>query len=231
MSSPLLALRAQLDRLAPRPAPAGPAWSTGLPELDAALGGGVPRAGITELVGPRSAGRTTLARRLVAEVLAAGRWVAVIDAERTLAPQDWADLGARLVVIRPHDAERAAWCADRLLRSGVFALVVLDGVRPLPRASSVRLAQLARERETALLVVGAVSAAAPVISGGPTLRLRVQARPTAEVRVDKGAPPARVPVPWRVAIRPRLAITPPAADRRGAARERRPHGTPSRGRR
>jgi hypothetical protein len=231
MSAALDALRAQLDRLAPRAAPAGPAWSTGLPALNTTLGDGVPRAGITELVGVRGAGRTTVARRLVAEVLAADRWVVIVDAERTLAPQDWAGLGARLVVIRPHDATRAPWCADRLLRSGVFSLVVLDGVRPLPRATSVRLAQLARERETALLVLGAAPAVTPVVSGGPTLRLHVQARPTAEVRVEKGAPPARVPVPWHVAIRPRLAITPPAADRRGAARQRRPHGTPSRGRR
>jgi hypothetical protein len=229
MNTALSLLRARLDAIAPAGRPAGPAWSTGLPELDAALGGGVSRAGITELVGVRGAGRTTLARRIAAQVLAADRWVAVVDATRTLAPQDWAGLGARLVVIRPHDVERAPWCADRLLRSGVFALVVLDGVGALPRASSVRLAQLARERETALLVLGAAPAVAPVVSGGGAVRLTVQARPAPEVRIEKGAPPARVAVPWRVAIRPRLAITPPAADRRGAARERRPHGTPFHG--
>ena len=42
-------------------------------------------------------------------------------------------------MIRPRDPARAAWCADVLLRSGAFALVVLDGAPPLiprwPRGS------------------------------------------------------------------------------------------------
>jgi hypothetical protein len=216
------ALRAQLHELAPPALPAGPAWPTGLDALDTALGGGVSRQGITELVGLRASGRTTLARRLAAQVLQAGRWVAVIDATRTLAPQDWAGLGARLVVIRPHDASRAPWCADRLLRSGVFALVVLDGVPVLPRPVSVRLAQLARDRETALVVIGApqagVAGGTPVVSGSGSVRLHVGGARQVEVTLEKGGPPVRVPLPRVLAVRPRLALRWPGADRRGAER-------------
>ena len=224
MHSALAALRTRLDALAPAPRPAGPAWSTGLPALDAALGGGITRQGITELVGARASGRTTLARRLVAQVLQAGRWVAVIDATRTLAPQDWAGLGARLVVIRPPDAERAPWCADRLLRSGVFALVLLDGVPVLPRAVSVRLAQLARDRDTALLVLGAAGTATPVVSGSGSVRLHVQGERPAMVTVERGGAPQRVPMPRVLAIRPRLPLRWTGADRRGVATTARARG-------
>lgn len=216
MNSALAALRARLHELAPAPRPSGPAWPTGFAALDAALSGGITQHGITELVGARAAGRTTVARRLAAQVLQAGRWVAYIDATRTLAPQDWAGLGSRLVVIRPHDDTRAAWCADRLLRSGVFALVVLDGVPVLPRPVSVRLAQLARDRETALLVLGSAGHT-PVISGSGSVRLHVSSAPTTSVTIEKGGPPVRIPVPRVLAIRARLSLQPPGTDRRGAA--------------
>ena len=132
---------------------AGPAWPTGVAELDSALGGGVPRGRVTEVVGPLGAGKTSLVRQLVARVLAEGGWVAWVDATRTLAPQDLAELGERLIVVRPHDYTRGAWCTDLLLRSGVFALVVLDGAPVLSRTVGVRLSQLARERDAAFVVL------------------------------------------------------------------------------
>jgi len=70
-----------------------------------------------------------------------------------LAPQDLAGLGERLIMVRPHDHTRGAWCADLLLRSGVFALVVLDGAPVLSRTVGVRLSQLARERDAAFVVL------------------------------------------------------------------------------
>jgi hypothetical protein len=47
-----------------------------------------------------------------------------------------------------------AWCADVLLRSGAFALVVLDGAPMLARGVAVRLTRLAREADAAFLVLG-----------------------------------------------------------------------------
>ena len=147
------ALKAEVAMVVAGGRGAGPAWPTGVAELDAALGGGVPRGRVTEVVGPLGAGKTSLVRQLVARVLAEGGWVAWVDATRTLAPQDLAGLGERLIMVRPHDHTRGAWCADLLLRGGVFALVVLDGAPVLSRTLGVRLSQLARERDAAFVVL------------------------------------------------------------------------------
>lgn len=146
-------LREQLQRVVSGVRPAGAPWPTGLPALDTALGGGIQRGRITELTGPLAVGKTALLRQVVAQVLTTGAWVAWIDAGRTLAPAPWADLGERFVVIRLPDGKRAPWTADLLLRSGVFGLVVLDGAPPLSRGHGVRLAQLARERDAACVVL------------------------------------------------------------------------------
>ena len=134
---------------------AGAPWPTGIPTLDMALGGGLPRGRITELTGPIAVGKTALLRQAVAGVLHSGAWVAWIDAGRTLAAAPWSDLGERFVVIRlpAESARRAAWTADLLLRSGVFGLVVIDGAPALSRVHGVRLAQLARERDAACVVL------------------------------------------------------------------------------
>jgi len=168
---------------------------TGVGILDVALGGGIPRGRITEVVGMRGAGKTALLRQVVSRVLRSGSWVAWVDARRTLAPQPWAELGARLVMIRPREAKRGAWCADLLLRSGVFALVVLDGAPLLSRVNGVRLAQLARERDAALVVIA--DGVQPSRVGG-AVRLRVAptragaATPiAASATIPTSAPPRR----------------------------------------
>jgi hypothetical protein len=178
-------------------------FATGVSALDAALHGtgGVPRGRLTELLGADGSGTTTLARRLVARALADGAWVAYVDATRTLAPRDWAGLGRRgammaegmavttgragvdaplhdtperLWVVRPPDATRAAWCADVLLRSGGFGLVVVDGAPVLSRAVAMRLLQLARDADAALVLLGAGTRASDLAGA---LRLRVRAAP------------------------------------------------------
>jgi hypothetical protein len=72
-------------------------------------------------------------------------------------------------MIRPHDATRAAWCADVLLRSGAFALVVLDGAPALTRSNAVRLTRLARDADCALLVLGDRAGAATQLGGAVRL--------------------------------------------------------------
>lgn len=165
------ALRLQMGEIVAAGRNAGPSLSTGIPHLDQELGGGIPRGRVTEVTGSLGAGKTALLRQVVARVLAAGQWVAWIDARRTLAPQPWAELGKRFVVVRPREVKRAAWCADLLLRSGVFALVVLDGAPIVARNVGFRLAQIARERDAAFVVMSEEEKATR-ISG--TLRLRVE---------------------------------------------------------
>jgi hypothetical protein len=167
-------------RLSVAPPPAVAAFPTGLAALDAVLPGrGVPKGRLTEVVGLLGSGRTTLARRLIATVVEKGLRAAYIDAGRTLDPRGWASLaedperGLGVLVVRPKDRSRAAWCADVLLRSGAFALVVLDGAPPLSRQVTVRLTRLARDAEAAFVVVGDET------GGGSTgipgaLRLRTQ---------------------------------------------------------
>ena len=168
------ALRQQLAALLPPPrAGDGVAIPTGIEALDRALSdGGVPSGRLTEIQGVRGSGRTTLVRHLVQTAVEARRWVAVIDGSRTLAPREWAEAGdsGRLWMIRPHGTDKSAWCADILLRSGAFSLVVLDSPPPLSRQVAVRLTRLAKEHDVALVIVGD----SPVI--GSAVRLRITRR-------------------------------------------------------
>jgi recombination protein RecA len=193
--APLLApLRAQLESVIVGGRVTGTPWPTGMPAVDAALGGGIPRGRITELTGPLAVGKTALLRQVVARVLHSGGWVAWIDARRTLAPAPWADVGERFVVIRPPDQKRSAWTADLLLRSGVFALVVIDGAPALSRVHGVRLGQLARERDAACVVLThVVSGEVPSSRLAGTVRVRVALAPppTLQQHAAWAAPGAR----------------------------------------
>jgi len=183
------ALRQQLAAiLAPPRVGGAAAIPTGVAELDRALSdGGVPSGRLTEIQGARGSGRTTLVRHLVMTAVEARRWVAVIDGSRTLAPREWAEAGdsGRLWVIRPPGADRSAWCADILLRSGAFSLVVLDSPPSLSRQVAVRLTRLAKEHDVALIVVGD----SPII--GSAVRLKVRRRPQATGHRPQVRPEAR----------------------------------------
>ena len=132
----LTLLRDQLQAVVATGRQASGPWSTGLAQLDRALGGGIPRGRVTEISGPLAVGKTALLRKLVGQVLHTGAWVAWIDATCTLAPAPFTTMGARFVVIRPPDRKRCAWTADLLLRSGVFALTAgLHSVAPNPSST------------------------------------------------------------------------------------------------
>jgi hypothetical protein len=74
------------DRLAP----------TGHPNLDRALGGGVPRGQLSELVGRRSTGRTATATAMLADATSRGELVAFIDTLDRFDPVSAAAAGVRL---------------------------------------------------------------------------------------------------------------------------------------
>ncbi|HEU4565042.1 MAG TPA: hypothetical protein VFS05_10355 [Gemmatimonadaceae bacterium] len=203
MTAPLAALRARLATVVASPT-AGGALPTGIAPLDAALHGhGLPRGRLTEIVGARGSGRTTMLRSLVAATLRRRMWVAYVDAGRTLAPRDWARVGERgegLWVVRPPSPARAAWCADVLLRSGAFALVVLDGAPRLAQGVAVRLGRLARETGAALVVTADAEEGSAMLPAA--LRLRVE-----RARTDTARRPA---ARGAASPRPAAARTPSA---------------------
>ena len=113
--------------------------STGSLSLDLALGvGGIPRGRITEIYGPESGGKTTLALAIVAQAQKAGGTCAFIDAEHALDPVYARALGVNtdeLLVSQPDNGEQALEIMELLVRSGAIDVVVVDSVAALtPRA-------------------------------------------------------------------------------------------------
>lgn len=113
--------------------------STGSIGLDTALGiGGLPRGRVTEIYGPESSGKTTLAIHAVAEAQKAGGIAAIIDAEHAFDRFYASKLGVdieNLLISQPDNGEQALEIADHLIRSGAIDIVVIDSVAALtPKA-------------------------------------------------------------------------------------------------
>ncbi len=116
-----------------------PAIPSGSLALDKALGiGGIPRGRVTEIFGPESSGKTTLALHAVAQAQARGGIAAFIDAEHALDTVYARRLGVdcdELLVSQPDTGEQALEIADMLVRSGAIDIMVIDSVAALvPRA-------------------------------------------------------------------------------------------------
>ncbi|MDO4935844.1 MAG: recombinase RecA [Phascolarctobacterium sp.] len=112
---------------------------TGALSLDIALGvGGLPRGRITEIYGPESGGKTTVALHMIAQAQKMGGYAAFIDAEHALDPVYAKKLGVdidNLLISQPDDGEQALEICEALVRSGAIDIVVVDSVAALvPRA-------------------------------------------------------------------------------------------------
>ena len=113
--------------------------STGSLSLDIALGGkGIPRGRVTELFGPESSGKTTLALHVIASAQRAGGVAAFIDAEHAL-DTTWAKrLGvdvSSLLVSQPDTGEQALEIVEMLVSSNSVDTIVVDSVAALtPKA-------------------------------------------------------------------------------------------------
>jgi recombination protein RecA len=113
--------------------------SSGSISVDLALGvGGFPRGRITEIFGPESSGKTTLALQVIAEAQAVGGSAAFIDAEHALDPTYARALGVNvddLLVSQPDCGEQALEITNALVQSAAIDILVLDSVAALvPRA-------------------------------------------------------------------------------------------------
>ena len=112
---------------------------TGALSLDLALGiGGLPRGRVTEIYGPESSGKSTLAMHVVAEAQRNGGVCAYIDAEHAMDPIYAKAIGVdidQLLISQPDTGEQALEICDMLVRSGAIDVVVIDSVAALtPRA-------------------------------------------------------------------------------------------------
>ncbi|VAW41220.1 RecA protein [hydrothermal vent metagenome] len=116
-----------------------PVISTGALSIDIALGvGGLPCGRITEIYGPESSGKTTLALHVIAEAQRRGGTAAFIDAEHALDINYAKRLGVdtnNLLISQPDFGEQALEITEILMRSGGISVIVIDSVAALvPRA-------------------------------------------------------------------------------------------------
>src|SRR5438445_2435424 len=112
---------------------------TGAISLDVALGiGGLPRGRVSEIYGPESSGKTTLALHVVAEAQRLGGIAAFIDAEHALDPGYARKLGVNIdemLISQPDTGEQALEIAETLVRSNAVDVIVTDSVAALvPKA-------------------------------------------------------------------------------------------------
>ena len=167
--------------------------STGVADLDARLGGGLPRGHVSEIVGPRSSGRTSLLLAIAAAATRRGERVALIDALDMLdvasAQAAGVDLD-RVLWVRGQVAMHPGACRDANVRaitqavractlalsSGVFGLVIFDVaeaprvlLQGLPFTTWLRLHRLIEGGQTIGLLVGSQPLARS--AGGVVLQL------------------------------------------------------------
>ena len=107
--------------------------------LDLALGvGGIPRGRVTEIFGPESSGKTTLAYHVVAEAQKRGGTALYIDVEHAVDLTYAAGCGVKiedLLISQPDWGEQALDIAETVVRSGAVDVVVIDSVAALvPKA-------------------------------------------------------------------------------------------------
>ena len=162
--------------LSPRPHSAPELIPCGLAEVDAMLGGGLPLGAITELTGPHSSGRTSLALATLAGLTQQGHSCAYVDLSDALDPLSAAALGVELhrllwvclstprpAASRPTPALRldsALRATDLLLNAGGFRALVLDlgdlppeQTRRIPLATWYRFRLQAEKSRTLFLLI------------------------------------------------------------------------------
>ena len=167
--------------------------ATDITVLDDSLSGGFPRGQLSEIIGPRSSGRTSLLLCTIAAATARGELVALVDALDALDVESAAAAGIsldRLLWIRGHIVSNPGLCRDLnqravdqaikaltlVLQAGNFGLVVFDvadapheAIRRLPFTTWLRLQRMVEGTQTTCVLVGTEPMARS--SAGLTLRL------------------------------------------------------------
>jgi recombination protein RecA len=156
--------------------------STGIPSLDAAVGG-LPRGAMTEICGPPCSGRTSLLLSALAARTADGEACALVDARDSFDPALASAAGValdKLLWVRCQNADQALRAADLLIQGGGFGLVAVDLsdvapkiVRYVPLNAWFRFRRAVEDTPTILMVIEQEANAKTCAS----LVLRLKARP------------------------------------------------------
>jgi recombination protein RecA len=156
--------------------------STGIPSLDAVVGG-LPRGAMTEICGPPCSGRTSVLLSALAARTAEGEMCALIDARDSFDPALASAAGVALrqvLWVRCENADQALRATDLLIQAGGFGLVAVDLsdiapkiVRYVPLNAWFRFRRAVEDTPTILMVLEQEANAKTCAS----LVLRLETRP------------------------------------------------------
>ncbi len=172
---------------------------TSIAALDACLHGGLPRGQLSEIVGPRSSGRTTLLLQMMAAATQRGEIAALVDTFDRLDVASAVAAGIdpdRLLWIRgeaisengglhERTVDRALKAFNLVLQAGGFAYVAIDladvprsALTRIPFTTWLRVQRIIEGSDTACVLVAPQPLARS--AGGLTLSLTANARWTGE---------------------------------------------------
>lgn len=156
--------------------------STGIPSLDAVVGG-LPRGAMTEICGPPCSGRTSVLLSALAARTSEGEMCALIDARDSFDPALASAAGValeQLLWVRCQNADQALRATDLLIQAGGFGMVAVDLsdiapkiVRYVPLNAWFRFRRAVEDTSTILMVLEQEANAKTCAS----LVLRLEARP------------------------------------------------------
>ena len=156
--------------------------STGIPSLDAVVGG-LPRGAMTEICGPPCSGRTSVLWSALAARTSEGEMCALIDARDSFDPALASATGValeQLLWVRCQNADQALRATDLLIQAGGFGMVAVDLsdiapkiVRYVPLNAWFRFRRAVEDTSTILMVLEQEANAKTCAS----LVLRLEARP------------------------------------------------------
>jgi len=173
-----------VHKAAPAPEPIAH-LSTTFPDLDTVLGGGLPRGRITEILGPATSGKVTLAAKTLSTAHGErDALVAWLDLPRTCDPDYLHRCGLdldRLLIVRPRDAADALAITLHLVESHTLAALVFDGTADLAQTdpalvagSLERLAALVTQTQTAVIFLTEPHAQSKTLAHVATVRLALR---------------------------------------------------------
>jgi recombination protein RecA len=136
--------------------------STGIPEMDA-LVGGLPRGAMTEICGAACSGRTSLLLSALASRTANGEVCALVDARDSFDPLTGNAAGInlkKLLWVRCQNIDQALRAMDLLIQAGGFGMVAVDlsdvptkTVRQVPLNAWFRFRRAVEDTPTILLLL------------------------------------------------------------------------------